>query len=101
MPFRHVADGLSKTIMVGERDSRLGGSLWLGMYETLAEPISRVVAHGHHPPNGDPNHLHFEDLSSLHMGGANVVYADGHVEFISATIFPAVYQALCTRNKGD
>ncbi|MFM8709337.1 MAG: DUF1559 domain-containing protein, partial [Planctomycetia bacterium] len=36
MPFRHVSDGLIKTIMVGERDSRLGGSLWIGMVEGLA-----------------------------------------------------------------
>ena len=43
MPFRHVTDGLSKTIMVGERDSRIGGSLWLGMVEGLAEPIGRAV----------------------------------------------------------
>jgi prepilin-type processing-associated H-X9-DG protein len=101
MPFRHVTDGLSKTIMVGERDSRIGGSLWIGMVEGLAEPISRVVAHGHHAPNGDPGEQHFGDLSSRHVGGANVVFADGHCDFISETVDTALFQKLCTRNEGN
>ena len=101
MPFRHVSDGLSKTIMVGERDSRLGGSLWIGMVEELAEPIGRVVAHGHHPPNGDAEFQHFGDLSSRHPGGANVVYADGHCDFISDGIDLLVYQRMCSRNEGN
>lgn len=101
MPFRHVTDGLSKTIMVGERDSRLGGSLWIGMVPELAEPIARLVAHGHHPPNGVAEFQHFGDLSSRHPGGANVVYADGHCDFISDGIDLLVYQRMCTRNEGN
>jgi prepilin-type processing-associated H-X9-DG protein/prepilin-type N-terminal cleavage/methylation domain-containing protein len=101
MPFRHVTDGLSKTIMVGERDSRIGGSLWLGMVEGLAEPIGRVVAHGHHTPNGNPAEQHFGDLSSRHQGGANVVFADGHCDFIAETVDGTVFQKLCTRKEGN
>jgi len=101
MPFRHVTDGLSKTIMVGERDSRIGGSLWLGMVEGLAEPIGRAVAHGHHAPNGNPAEQHFGDLSSRHLGGANVVFADGHCDFIAETVDVTVFQKLCTRKGGE
>jgi prepilin-type processing-associated H-X9-DG protein len=101
MPFRHVTDGLSKTIMVGERDSRIGGSLWLGMVEGLAEPIGRAVAHGHHAPNGDPAEQHFGDISSRHQGGANVVFADGHCDFIAETVDVALFQKLCTRKGGE
>lgn len=101
VPFRHVTDGLSKTIMVGERDSRLGGSLWIGMVAELAEPIARVVAHGHHPPNGKSEFQHFGDLSSRHSGGANVVYADGHCDFIADSIDLLVYQRMCSRNEGN
>jgi prepilin-type N-terminal cleavage/methylation domain-containing protein/prepilin-type processing-associated H-X9-DG protein len=101
MPFRHVTDGLSKTIMVGERDSRIGGSLWIGMVEsTVAEPIGRVVAHGHHAPNGNPAEQHFGDLSSRHTGGAQVVFADGHCEFIAENVDQTVFQRMCTRNEG-
>jgi prepilin-type processing-associated H-X9-DG protein len=101
MPFRHVTDGLSKTIMVGERDSRIGGSLWLGMVEGLAEPIGRAVAHGHHAPNGNPAEQHFGDFSSRHVAGANVVFADGHCDFIAESIATNVFQALCTRKGAD
>jgi prepilin-type N-terminal cleavage/methylation domain-containing protein/prepilin-type processing-associated H-X9-DG protein len=101
MPFRHVTDGLSKTIMVGERDSRIGGSLWLGMVEGLAEPIGRAVAHGHHAPNGNPAEQHFGDLSSRHQGGANVVFADGHCDFIAETVDVTVFRKLCTRKGGE
>jgi prepilin-type processing-associated H-X9-DG protein len=101
MPFRHVTDGLSKTIMVGERDSQIGGSLWIGMVEGLAAPIARVVAHGHHAPNGDPGEQHFGDISSRHQGGANVVFADGHCDFIAETVDVALFQKLCTRKGGE
>jgi prepilin-type processing-associated H-X9-DG protein/prepilin-type N-terminal cleavage/methylation domain-containing protein len=101
MPFRHVTDGLSKTIMVGERDSRMGGSLWIGMWEGKCEAMIRVVGSGDHPPNGDATDRHFDDLSSRHSGGANVVFADGHVDFISESIGEEVYQALCTRKGAD
>ena len=101
MPFRHVTDGLSKTIMVGERDSRMGGSLWQGMWAGKCEAIVRVVSAGDHTPNGDPAHRHFDDFSSRHAGGVNVVFADGHVDFIAETIAPAVFQALCTRKGAD
>lgn len=97
MPFSHVTDGLSKTIMVGERDSRVGGSLWIGMAEGMAEPIGRAVAHGHHPPNGNADEQHFGDISSRHPGGANVVFADGHCEFISEGVELDLYQKMCTR----
>ena len=101
MPFRHVTDGLSKTIMVGERDSVMGGSLWIGMFEGKCEAIVRVVAIGDHTPNGDPASRHFEDVSSRHVGGVNVVFADGHCDFIAESIATNVYQALCTRKGAD
>ena len=101
MPFRHVTDGLSKTIMVGERDSRIGGSLWIGMVEGLAEPIGRAVAHGHHAPNGDPAEQHFGDISSRHQGGANVVFADGHCDFIAESVDIELFRKLCTRKGGE
>jgi len=101
MPFRHVTDGLSKTIMVGERDSSIGGSLWIGMFEGKCEAIVRVVAIGDHPPNGNPAMRHFEDLMSRHPAGANVVFADGHCDFIAESIDVNVYQALCTRKGGE
>ncbi|NBS32073.1 MAG: DUF1559 domain-containing protein, partial [Planctomycetia bacterium] len=93
--FRHFTDGLSKTIAVGERDSRMGGSLWIGMAEGKSAAASRVVGVGEHMFNSaDP---HFEDFYSQHPSGINVVFADGHVAFISDSMTESVFQALATR----
>lgn len=50
---------------------------------------------------------HFEDppeaatAASDHSGGANVLYADGHVKFVRNSINLSVWHALATRNKGE
>ena len=93
--FRMVTDGLSKTIAIGERDSRLGGSLWLGRPDNVAAGMSRVIAVGEHVFNsGDP---HFEDFFASHPGGVNFVFADGHVAFLSNGMQEELFQALVTR----
>ena len=38
---------------------------------------------------------------SLHPGGANVAFADGHVQFLKDTIAPATWRALATRAGGE
>ena len=97
--FRDVRDGLSKTIMIGERDSRLGGSLWIGRGDGLEAMMSRVVGVGEHVFNsGDP---HFEDFFSSHPGGVSFVFADGHVAFLSNGMSEALFQSLATRAGGE
>lgn len=97
--FRHFTDGLSKTIAVAERDSRMGGSLWIGMAEGKCAAMSRVVGIGEHMFNeADP---HFEDFYSSHPNGMNAVFADGHVAFLSSSMLEATFQALSTRSGGE
>jgi len=97
--FRDVRDGLSKTIMIGERDSRLGGSLWIGRGDGLEAMMSRVVGVGEHVFNsGDP---HFEDFYSSHPGGVSFVFADGHVAFLSNGMSEVLFQSLATRAGGE
>jgi len=96
--FRHFTDGLSKTIAVGERDSRMGGSVWIGMVEGIDEAASRVVGFGEHTFNVGG---HFDDFYSQHPGGMNVVFADGHVAFLSSSMDETTFQALSTRAGGE
>ena len=97
--FRDVTDGLSKTVMIGERDSRLGGSLWIGRGDGLEAGMSRVVGVGEHVFNsGDP---HFEDFFSSHPGGVSFVFADGHVAFLSDGMSEPLFQSLSTRSGGE
>jgi len=97
--FKSVTDGLSKTVMIGERDSRLGGSLWIGRGDGLEAGMSRVIGVGEHVFNsGDP---HFEDFFSSHPGGVSFVFADGHVAFLSDGMSESVFQSLSTRAGGE
>ncbi len=97
--FADVTDGLSNTLMVGERSSKLGGSLWQGNIAAALEPHARIVGVADHGPN-DP-HSHFEDFGSYHTGGVNFMRADVSVSYISDNIDLNVYQAMATRAGGE
>lgn len=94
--FADMVDGQSTTMMVGERSSRLGGSVWTGVIEGASEEMARVVGVVDHPPN-DPV-AHFDDFSSFHATGAHFVMADGSVSIFASNIDEVVYRALATRN---
>lgn len=93
--FRDILDGLSQTLMVGERSSRLGGSVWHGVIHDASEPAARVVGAADHVPNSPVGH--FEDFSSYHAAGAQFILSDGAVRMITQFIDLEVYHALTTR----
>jgi prepilin-type processing-associated H-X9-DG protein/prepilin-type N-terminal cleavage/methylation domain-containing protein len=95
--FRNVTDGLSKTIMVGERDSRITDNVWIGMIEGADEAMVRVVGTGAHMFNEG----HEDDFSSSHPNGINVLFADGHVEFLQNSLDESILQAMSTRAEGE
>jgi prepilin-type N-terminal cleavage/methylation domain-containing protein/prepilin-type processing-associated H-X9-DG protein len=96
VPFAGIADGLSNTFLVGERDARLGGSVWAGMISQANEPMARVVGITDHAPN-TPTH-HFDDFSSLHPGGVHFLMADGSVRRYDDSIEEKLYRAMATRD---
>ena len=102
--FSDILDGLSNTLMVGERASRQAGSwdggvTWVGAVPGAYRGMARVVGRGDRVPNdvlGD-----FADFGSWHPFGANFVMADGSVRMISDEIDLAAYHALVTRAGGE
>jgi prepilin-type N-terminal cleavage/methylation domain-containing protein len=93
--FGQIKDGLSKTFLVGERSSRVGGTTWVGRVPGASDAMARVVGLSCTPPNSDVNHLH--DFSSHHPNGAHFVMADGAVQLIDDRIDMEVYRAMFTR----
>lgn len=102
--FADILDGLSNTLMVGERASRdlgstEGSATWVGAVPGAHRGRERVVGRAGRVPNdvlGD-----FADFGSWHPFGANFVMADGSVRMISDEIDLAAYQALATRAGGE
>jgi len=97
--FKDIRDGLSNTMIVGERSSRLGGSVWHGWITNAAEPGARFLGVADHAPNSKIGH--FEDFSSQHGAGIHIVFADGSTRMISDTIDLETYQAICTREGSE
>lgn len=97
--FSAVTDGLSHTLLVGERSSRLGGSTWLGAVSGGEEAIVRIVGVADHTPNAPV--AHFDDFSSFHPSGAQFVLGDASVRLLSSNIADAVYRGLATFHGGE
>lgn len=97
--FADITDGLSNTMIVGERCSRLGYSTWVGMVHGADDAMARIVGITDHTPN-HPS-AHFDDFSSQHTNGAHFLMGDGSVARIDDTIDFTVYQGLATRGGGE
>ena len=113
--FANVLDGLSQTLMVGERENgpfRRAGShgvhfsyetAWSGAIRDWGE---RDDDHGHmtlfqtgHIPNSPDSDD--RDVSAPHVGYANFLFGDGSVHALSENIDFGLYQNLSTRAGGE
>jgi prepilin-type N-terminal cleavage/methylation domain-containing protein/prepilin-type processing-associated H-X9-DG protein len=124
MPLTAITDGLSNTLLAGERSENLqqgrGMATWVGaapganMWSCAPNPYEpdagtcikedgsgMILGHtgeGHGPadPYADVN-----QFTSRHGGGCFFVYCDGHVRFLRTEMNYQVYKALSTRNFGE
>ena len=117
-----VSDGLSSTVFLGEHSSRLSNKTWYGTVPFAAtcpkpgwpsECNSAGCLVGAHsgPDTHDhpqviihaPNHPfgHTDEMYSEHIGGANILFGDGSIRFISEFIDGFAWVAMSTRNGGE
>ena len=124
-----VLDGLSNTIVVGERSGNHSPTTWTGAFPggvcpawMAVQPPSPyspppgppydnadfgeayVLAHGNgtHLPSADFPIFDPDTFYSMHTPqGANFLFGDGSVHFLSAAINPKTYQYLCTIAGGE
>jgi prepilin-type N-terminal cleavage/methylation domain-containing protein/prepilin-type processing-associated H-X9-DG protein len=116
--FGHVRDGLSNTMAIGESvhgsyyDIPMpwfwGGCAMDARIHTFSggrAQSGRAARSARHPLNSKiPVTVAYSSDSpfgSDHPGGAQFVFADGHVRFIDNSIAMATYQALSTISAGD
>jgi len=111
---RDILDGTTSTLMVGERSQKWCEATWVGavtsakMFPPPGSPAVRVTENSAgmvlgHTSDGPPSAPGTEcnEFSSLHVGGAQFLFADGHVQFVSTSINEAIFQALSTRAGGE
>ena len=86
---RHVADGMSKTIIVAE-DSQFVDGQWINGKNLFDQAFAINAAPAYE-----------NDMRSEHGGGAQVVLADSSVHFLREDLELTTLAALCTRADGD
>lgn len=87
--FRDFSRGLSNTIIVGERTMAQVPSTWLGVDLAGEDAAARLVGsalEGINNPLADEG-----DYSSRHPGGANFLWGDGHLSFITEDVDLRLY----------
>jgi prepilin-type N-terminal cleavage/methylation domain-containing protein/prepilin-type processing-associated H-X9-DG protein len=114
--IKQITDGLSHTLMIGERDSHKSPeTTWVGAitnsvipplnptYDNEGPPVLVLTNTGTVDDDRVPNNAldHVEDSNSAHPQGVHFMFADGSVQTINNDIDPAVWVGLGTRAGGE
>jgi prepilin-type N-terminal cleavage/methylation domain-containing protein/prepilin-type processing-associated H-X9-DG protein len=109
--IQSVTDGLSNTILVGEvlpqQDANNEMYGFTGAASGTTMPINFYtggpISLGSYGTTNWQSRFSYASrgFKSVHPGGANFLFADGHVQFLKASLNPATYNALGSRAGGE
>ncbi len=100
--FVDVTDGISSTVLVGERASdaeRNQHATWVGVVPEVENAIARVVATGETIPATRPGQA--RGFSSNHGTGAMFLFGDGRVLYVDGRIAGNIFSAVMSRAGGE
>jgi prepilin-type N-terminal cleavage/methylation domain-containing protein/prepilin-type processing-associated H-X9-DG protein len=114
--FKDITDGASQSLMVGERSWKWGAVTWVGSVTGAAlipvpgssappgvwNSSGMVLGHTFEGAGG-PGSLGTEvnGFAGAHPAGTNFLFADGHVQLLSASLDHSIYKALSTIAGGE
>jgi prepilin-type N-terminal cleavage/methylation domain-containing protein len=107
-----ITDGLSNTLFVGDRTSRLSYSTWIGGPTGALNPflmapgnfgaeVTLLMCHAGPTGPNTPGVFDADSTSSPHRLGVPFVFGDSSVHFLSNGIDIRVWMALATRAGGE
>jgi type II secretory pathway pseudopilin PulG len=107
-----ITDGLSNTMFVGDRTSKLSYCTWMGGPTGALNPfllapgnfgaeVTLLMCHAGPTGPNSPGVFDADSTSSPHRIGVPFVFGDGSVHFLSNSIDINTWMALATRAGGD
>jgi prepilin-type N-terminal cleavage/methylation domain-containing protein len=99
--FKHITDGLSNTLIVGERGIMTNNPWGYAICSWGTRDGWLSMQKGIQPVLGLASALHDRHFWSYHPGGAHFILGDASIRFISYDTQLATLQALATINGGE
>jgi prepilin-type N-terminal cleavage/methylation domain-containing protein len=107
-----ISDGLSNTLFVGDRTSKLSYSTWVGGPTGALNPflqapgnfgaeVTLLMCHAGPTGPNTPGVFDADSTSSPHRLGVPFLFGDGSVHFLSNAIDISTWMALATRAGGE